>query len=512
MIGCARRTGVSRGHLRRAVGVAVLALLPSCALPFGSQKLPPAAAGAEIAPDPHPLPQHPADLKFPDSPLALPIPQRIQVGQGLLLLLLPAEREARVLLRARVDAGARRDPDGREGLAHLTAHALVAGALHTASGATLAGRVEERGGTVQVECDHDAARFTLDLPAADAELGVEWLADLLQRPHFDERSIAAHRNLIREESLREVEDDARLARTRFDALVHCNHPYGHLIRSNSADGPTAAECAGFHHEHYRPATTLIGIAGGVTAAAARAAVERFFGAWSPSDAGPHTPVPDPPLPPSRAVTGIERPLDLCRLVVGHAGLPASHPDWIPLQVLNQILAADPVTSRLPRRLGSDVRSARETRSRISRTALAGTFAVETACLPQDAPAALTAILGELRRLQREPVSDQELAAAQATLRNSYAFRFDSQIEVMEEYLALEALGLPADYLSGYRDRVLRVTPEEVRRVALQHLHPDSAAVLAIGPTDRFLRALAPFGPPERRTEFLTPVPDPTPIR
>jgi zinc protease len=236
----------------------------------------------------------------------------------------------------------------------------------------------------------------------------------------------------------------------------------------------------------------IGIAGSFTVESVRTLVERRFGDWPRGPAAELSPVSDARAA-QRAVALAPQPIDPCRLIVGHLGVPAAHPDWVPLQVLHQILAADPVISRLPRRLESDHPSVRAVRSRLTRNAGPGVFSVEAACAPDDAAAVAAAVLSELRRLQRELVSPRELADAVGALRNSFVFRFDTLAEVVDEHLAAHALGLPPTWLVEVRDRIARVTAEEVRAAAQAHLRPDAATLLAVGPADPIARLLAPYG-------------------
>ena len=56
--------------------------------------------------------------------------------------------------------------------------------------------------------------------------------------------------------------------------------------------------------------------------------------------------------------------------------------------------------------------------------------------------------------------------------------------------------LPLEELQTYRERVLRVTPEEVQRIAKVYLHPDRLAVVLVGNADAFVKDLAGAGFPQ----------------
>ncbi len=44
----------------------------------------------------------------------------------------------------------------------------------------------------------------------------------------------------------------------------------------------------------------------------------------------------------------------------------------------------------------------------------------------------------------------------------------------------EYVGYPSDYLETFRDDVMKVTTEDVLRVANTYLHPDQMVILAVG--------------------------------
>ena len=85
-----------------------------------------------------------------------------------------------------------------------------------------------------------------------------------------------------------------------------------------------------------------------------------------------------------------------------------------------------------------------------------------------------AILEEMRRIQQQPVSQEELDRAKEALVNSFVFRFTSRFGIVVQLMTLEFNGYPADYLDTLLDRYRAVTVADVQRVAGQYLHPDAS--------------------------------------
>src|SRR5207247_2412199 len=87
----------------------------------------------------------------------------------------------------------------------------------------------------------------------------------------------------------------------------------------------------------------------------------------------------------------------------------------------------------------------------------------------------TILTAELARMTREPPSDGELALAKSYLVGSFPLRLDTSAKVADFVSAVEELGLGLDYADRYKERVGRVTAQDVRRVAQRFFVPESVA-------------------------------------
>ena len=54
-------------------------------------------------------------------------------------------------------------------------------------------------------------------------------------------------------------------------------------------------------------------------------------------------------------------------------------------------------------------------------------------------------------------------------------------------------GLPKDWLQQIRDKVMKLTKDDIQRAAKQHFHPDRLRILAVGSGETLLKVLASFG-------------------
>ena len=106
------------------------------------------------------------------------------------------------------------------------------------------------------------------------------------------------------------------------------------------------------------------------------------------------------------------------------------------------------------------------------------------------------LLDNVERLRREPVSDDELDEAKEAFVNSFVFSFTSPARIVNRLMGLEYDGLPKDFLQRLRDRVVKLTKEDLLRAARAQLHPDNVAILAVGSGEALPGMLATFGEAE----------------
>ena len=111
--------------------------------------------------------------------------------------------------------------------------------------------------------------------------------------------------------------------------------------------------------------------------------------------------------------------------------------------------------------------------------------------------AVAVILEEMTRIQRQPVTPEELDRAKEAIVNSFVFRFTSRFATVVQLLTLEFDGYPPDYFETLLDRYRAVTIADVQRVAEQYLHPDATTILIVGDAQKFEPAMAVFGPVHR---------------
>ncbi|MDB5098755.1 MAG: putative Zn-dependent peptidase family [Cyanobacteria bacterium RYN_339] len=424
------------------------------------------------------------------STVRLPAPVRIKLPNGITLLVVNRPELPMVAIDAVVRAGSVNDPAGKAGLASLTADLLKRGTT-TRSAPQIAETIDAVGGTLSTGAGADTASAGVAVLTKDVDLGLSLMADVLQHPAFKPEEL---KKLKEEEvaGLKSSLDDANavVKRAARQAILAGN-PYGRPTTLSSVGGIQVQDVRAFYDGYYKPNNTLVAVVGDITPEVARAKLTKAFGGWK---AGPVKLAPVPALKPitGRKVVLVDMDVSQSFIMLGHPGVKRNNPDYFPLLVLNFILGGD-FTSRLNMSIRDKQGLAYGAGSAFTMYRDAGYFTAHLNTRTATTAKALDSLLVEIRGIQGGQVTAEELGTAKAYLTGSFPLRFETNGQLASEIVNMEIHGLPADYLSTYRDRVSAVTPADVQRVAKQYLHPGDYDLVVVTKAKEVRSALGPFG-------------------
>ena len=425
-------------------------------------------------PTSRPAPASPRSYRFPHF-------EQRRLANGLRLVVAPVTKLPLVTAVALVEAGATQEPEGKEGVATLTAQMLLEGAAGL-DGAALADRFERIGASVEAYADWDVAAVTLSAMSTRLPESLALVRDLLRAPAFPEREVARLRDERLAELLQQLAEPRGLADEQFSHAVY--EPRARYAMP--ADGEmstvgklTPDDVRAFYEARYKPAAVTLVFAGDVTMDEVTALAEPLFGDWSGTPTSDRRAAPDVAQPGRllRVVAKGDAPQSEVR--VGHVGLPRSTAEYFDVMVMNAVLGglfSSPINLNLREAHGYTYGafSAFEWRRG------AGPFVVSTAVKSDVTGDAVREILSEIERIRREEISEDELTLATSYLDGVFPIRYETTGAIAGALASLIIHGLPEDYYDRYRERVRSVTTADVLRAAQEHLHPDRLRVLVVG--------------------------------
>ena len=397
---------------------------------------------------------------------------------------LPGSRS--ISVAAYVLAGSRSEVDGQVGVAHFLEHLTFKGTEAFPSTRSLSEAIEGVGGSFNAATDRESTVYWARVPRREATRAVDVLGELICRPALDDAEIDRERDVIVEEIRGYLDDPSEYCQILFQQAMFGAGPLGREICGEEADvrGLVPGGIREFWGSRYRPANTVVAIAGDIAHADALGLVDRAFGR---GNGGPSGYDAAPSLPAGERVLLGRRDTTQAQLCVGVPALPRDHPDAWSLSVLNAVLG-DGMSSRLYLSLVDRDALAYDISSGLVEYADAGALEVSAGVDPSRLKAALDAILVELARIRDTPIPEGELAKAKAYLAGGLELRMDETRHLASWVGGQEALHDRVLTLDEALAAVETVQAADIHRLAMR-LFRDEQLRLAVVAPGRHLRGL-----------------------
>lgn len=393
-----------------------------------------------------------------------------------------------------LDAGARRDPAGKGGLAELTANSLEQG-TRDITAAEFNRRTDFMGSAVAINADHDNAVATMTSLTKFKDQTLHLLAQMLTNPGLRDQDIQRKRGDQLADLKASEEEPGYVAQVAFIKQLFGNGPYGHPIAGvpETVSKLTSEDVRAFYRDHYRIGSAVIAVTGDVQPDAIKQQLEKELSGLSgtvPHQAAP----PTPQVPSGVHLTTIDRSIAQANLIVGSGGVARSNPDYYKLQVMNYILGGGGFSSRLMKVVRSKGGLAYSVASGFEAGKFPGAFLVVLQTKNASANDALKLVLEQLREIRETPVSATELEAAKKYLVGSFPLKLDRQSQIAAFMLEVELYGLGLDYADRYPKLIDAVTIANVQDMARKYIHPDALNVIAVADQSQAKVAVAAFAP------------------
>lgn len=419
---------------------------------------------------------------------------------GLRVLLFPDQSKPTVTVNITYLVGSRHEGYGEAGMAHLLEHLLFKGSKNHPN---IPQELTDRGSRPNGTTWYDRTNYFETVPATDDNL--DWALDLeadrMVNSFVSKKDLESEFSVVRNEFEAGENSPFRVTFERLMETAYRWHGYGRSTIGNRSDIEKVPiqRLQAFYRKYYQPDNAVLVVAGKFDTTKALSLIERKFGA-----------IPRPkrsveagnmlfetytrePVQDGERFVAVRRVGDTQVLMAGYHVPAGSHPDFPAVQVLQHALTNNPsgrlykalVDTRLAASVGgfafqlaepgmllafAELRQDQSLDS--ARAVMAGTF---------DAAAGATFTQEEVDRARTEMLKEIELA-----LNNSEQIGYE-----LTEWAAMGDWRL--FFLT--RDRIEKVTPADVQRVAAAYLKPSNRTVAVFLPTPNPDRAEIPEAPP-----------------
>ncbi|HEX3203571.1 MAG TPA: pitrilysin family protein [Nitrospiraceae bacterium] len=380
------------------------------------------------------------------------------------------ERRQRDLARRSPDTPV--DPTEKAGLDELQKRfkELQEQAAQYVAGNEMALLYQRHGGVgLNASTGKDLTRYVISLPSNRLPLWAAIESDRMASPVL--REFYKERGVVMEERrLRNDDSPTGLLYETFTSAAFRAHQYGVPTIGWESDilSLTPAATEAFFKTYYGPGRATIGIVGDIDPKDVVTLIENTFGKSPPAPPPPQIVTVEPP---QRGEQRVEIEFDAePALAIGFHKPGIGHPDDYVFDVIDELLTDGP-TSRLYSKLVRDSRLAASVNSDANYPGVrsANLFVLSaTPLAPHSAAELETAILAELERLKKEPVSAKELERIINNLDADMVRALRSNSGLASQLALYQTVAGDWRYVLKARDKIAAVTPADIQRVATQY--------------------------------------------
>jgi zinc protease len=416
---------------------------------------------------------------------ALPI-QKWQQPSGAQVWLVESPSLPMVDVEVDFDAGARRDPADKSGLAGITADMTSKGiAARDGEPALDENQLGEAwadlGASFGGGAGEDRMSFSLRSLTYPELLdkAVHLAGRELGEPSFPENVWQRERQRLIA-SIREANTrPGTIAARAYGQAVYGNHPYGYDTNEESVSRIGVQDMRDFYRI-LQPCRAKVSIVGAVNRQQAdeiaRALLAKLpNGTCQPLPVVPEVPALTAPLERHIPFTSAQ-----AHVLIGQPGYKRQDPDYFPLLVGNYILGGGGFVSRLTEEVRQKRGLSYSVYSYFSPGLHAGAFTIGLQTRPDQAAEAVQVSRDVLRRFMADGPTEAELKAAKDFLIGGFALRIDSNRKLLDNVANIAWFDLPLDYLDTWTKQVQKVTSAQIKAAFARKLQPDRMVTIVVG--------------------------------
>jgi len=390
-------------------------------------------------------------------------PQIHRLANGFTIAAEPMGWVDTLAISLHVDCGARHEDARTNGLAHLFEHMVFKGAGGR-NARQISEAVENVGGYLNAFTSRDQTVFQARLLSENLDLGVELIADLVRKPHFDREDLAREKDVVLQElgEARDLPDD--IINDHFHSTAWPGQAFGRPVLGDEASiaAITVDDFHSWTRLHYRPESVVLAAAGRIDFDRLVSLAEARFGDMKPAPR---------PVPEAAVYEGgrfVERRrLESAHILFGYEGVSYYHDDYYPLMLFSQA-AGEGSSSRLFQAVREERGLAYSASSAVAAWRDTGMLSVYLATARREAQHA-TDLCRELLHQTAANFGAEELARAKAQIRATILMALES-VQGRADRLGFQMLAHgksldPAEIVA----RVEACTLDQVRAVATRVL-------------------------------------------
>jgi zinc protease len=408
---------------------------------------------------------------------------------GLKILLKEDHRSPVVVSQVWYKVGASYEPNGITGLSHMLEHMMFKG-TDTHPAGEFSRIIAENGGSENAFTGEDYTAYFQTLEKSRLEVSFQLEADRMRHLKILPDELKKELEVVTEERRMRTDDQPRAKmEEQFKAMAFSNSPYKNPVIGWPADiaAYQVDDLQAWYQRWYAPNNATLVVVGDIEPQATFALAEQYFSELNPSEIKPLKKQTEIEQRGVRKMT-VKLPAKLPYLILGYK-VPslvsvAAANEWevYALEVLSSVLDGGN-SARLSSRLvrGQQIASGVDAQYNLL-SRLPDLFTLEGTPADGKTVAQLeTALKAEIKQLQTELISNDELQRVKAQVLANAVYERDSNFYQAMLLGSFETVGLHWKKVDDYVNKINQITAEQVRTVAKNYLIEDHLNVAYLEP-------------------------------
>ena len=418
------------------------------------------------------------------------------LANGVRVLAVPNEETPTMTVSAAFDLGRRDEPEGKAGLASLTA-ALMREATTERSAAEFAEELERIGASVSVSAGAQQFTVTLNVLTKHLDRGMELMLERMLKPAFTQEDFDRVKAQTIEGLMQQRKTPAGLAGRAIDAVVYgpthpLSYPAGGL--PSTVEAITLEDVRAFHAAAVPSQLSGVMVSTSVPQAQMVAALQGL----AELEATPAARAPLPEAPPieERSIFLVDKEgAAQSSLRTGQHALPFDATgDFYKSGLMNFPLGGT-FNSRINLNLREDKGYTYGARSFFSGDEQYGNFRFSSEVNKDATAASITEVLSELEAYAESGMSEEEYDYMRRAIGQRDALRYETPSSKLGLLGNILRYDLPLNYRTLQKNVLQETDRETLNALAAEWIRPDQTAIVVVGDAETIRPELEALGMP-----------------
>jgi predicted Zn-dependent peptidase len=449
--------------------------------------------------------------------LKLPPYKKLQLKNGMTVLLMEQTEVPVVSFSFIIRAGSVSDPVGKEGVASLTAGLLRKGTKNRTAD-QLSNELDFIGGSLSFGAGTDFTSGSAEFIKKDLDKGLDLVADTLLNPTFPEDEV---KKLLTQSAngVKAAKDNPQVVIGQYyNRYLFGSHPYGRPSGGDetSLASITREDIVKFYGEKYKAFNTILAVVGDFNTADMEAKLNARFGAWGgnlitrtipPAKKGdkqmtvmaaPVSAIQETPSEPKpfvgKKLLLVDKPNTVqTYFYIGNVGVSRANPDRVGINVVNTLFGGR-FTSMLNSELRIKTGLTYGARSFFDQRAQPGAFAISTYTRTETTEKAIDLALDILKRLHEKGVTEEELKSGKEYIKGQFPTSVETTDQLARARANFTFYGLTDAEINDYYTKIDAMTVAEANRIIKKYYPLENLVFVLVGKGSEISKAAQKYAP------------------